>query len=179
MVDFDHGAIVGTVADLVDRLGLESAEVTAVTVTIDETSPLGRTQLTSLDPVAVEVEGGALEDPKRPRRLAAHRVVDVVGRQLLQARDRLDADLGAPALDEEVALAHQVAWDTHTVGRLSRLMGGTDHDPQRQRRLYHFRNRHGFTDAADVAFARLWDAGRLTWGELTDLSDQAHSPQVA
>ena len=41
------------------------------------------------------------------------------------------------------------------MGRLERL--GYDVRP-RSRRLYHFRNRHGFTDVADNAFKRLWAA---------------------
>ena len=49
---------------------------------------------------------------------------------------------------------------------------------QRQRWLYHFRNRHGFTDVADAAFERLWNAPSLTWSEIVALSDGAiaHEP---
>jgi hypothetical protein len=68
-----------------------------------------------------------------------------------------------------VALAHRVAWDVYAVGRLDRL----GHRSQRQRRLYHFRNRHGFTDEADAAFERLWTADGLTWAQITALSDGA------
>ncbi|CAN5740993.1 hypothetical protein BH20ACT2_BH20ACT2_10640 [soil metagenome] len=165
MVQFDHALILATVQRLVDQLGI----VGGVRVEIDETTPLGRAALASLDPLVLSVEGGGIEDPKRPRQAAEHRVVDLIGRLLLQARDRLDADFGAPALSEDIALAHQVAWDVHTLGRLERL----GHPAQRQRRLYHFRNRHGFTDAADEAFERLWSADRLTWVKITDLSDRA------
>ena len=52
------------------------------------------------------------------------------------------------------------------MGRLGRL----GHPVQRQRRLYQFRNRHGFTDAADAAFEQLWEADDLTWARhLADL----------
>jgi hypothetical protein len=61
------------------------------------------------------------------------------------------------------------AWQAYCVGRLHRL----GHRVQRQRRLYHFRNRHGFTDEADAAFDRLWTADALTWSEITALSDGA------
>jgi hypothetical protein len=44
----------------------------------------------------------------------------------------------------------------------------------RQRRLYHFRNRHGFTDVADAVFERVWGADGLSWAELVELSDRAH-----
>jgi hypothetical protein len=55
------------------------------------------------------------------------------------------------------------------VGRLSRL----GHRVQRQRRLYHFRNRHGFTDAADAAFASLWEGEDLTWADIASTSEKA------
>lgn len=170
MVQYDHGLIVATVQRLVDQLGIEGG----VRVEIDETTPLGRSSLASLDPLVLQIEGGGIEDPKRPRQVAEHRVVDVVGRLLLQARDRLDARFGAPPLSDEIALAHQVAWDVHTLGRLARH----GHSAQRQRRLYHFRNRHGFTDAADEAFERLWSADRLTWPKITDLSDRAAAARL-
>jgi hypothetical protein len=48
------------------------------------------------------------------------------------------------------------------VGRLARL----GYPAQRQRRLYHFRNRHGFSDVADAAFDRLWTGDGLTWADI-------------
>ena len=50
---------------------------------------------------------------------------------------------------------------------------GYRHYNNYQRRLYHFRNRHGFTDAADAAFQRLWEAESLTWDEIDALSQSA------
>ena len=55
------------------------------------------------------------------------------------------------------------------MGRFQRL----GYKAQRQRRLYHFRNRHGFTDAADDAFAQLWDGEGLTWAEIDAVSQEA------
>ena len=48
--------------------------------------------------------------------------------------------------------------------------------PQKQRRIYHFRNRHGFTDEADQAFNRLWSADGLTWDELEAICASAGQP---
>ena len=59
----------------------------------------------------------------------------------------------------------------YCVGRLVRL--GYKHHDNRQRRLYHFRSRHGFSDAADSAFERLWTADSLTWPDIKSLSDGA------
>jgi hypothetical protein len=64
-----------------------------------------------------------------------------------------------------------VAWDVYGSARLVRL--GHFHYNQRQRRLYHFRNRHGFTDVADAAFEQLWSGDGLTWDDLVAASDRA------
>jgi hypothetical protein len=98
-------------------------------------------------------------------------VVDVLGHVFHQVRDRLDPAFGAPALDDKLSLPHRAAWDTYALGRLERL----GYEAQRPRRLYHFRNRHGFTDEADATFDKIWSATNLTWERLTVLSDQARS----
>ncbi len=163
LVDFDPAAIAETAEELVGQVGLPAG--LDVRITIDERTPLGRVTVESLEPLVLRIEGGAFEDPKRPRQLSRARVVDVLGLHLFQARDRLDPAFGAPPVDADVPIAHKVAWDTHAMGRVERL----GHPAQRQRRLYHFRNRHGFTDAADAAFDRLWSADRLSWPELVEI----------
>ena len=167
MVDFDAAEIRVLAERLVRETGLP--ESTALEIEVIEKTPLGRVRVESLDPIHISVEGGAFENPQHLRKLSADRVVDVLGVHLFQIRDRLDPAFGGPALGEEIPLAHRVAWDVYAVGRLDRL----GHRSQRQRRLYHFRNRHGFTDEADAAFARLWGAERLTWADITSLSDTA------
>lgn len=172
LVDYDPAAIVAVAERLVGEVGLPPD--LAVVMSIDETTPLARVTLTSLQPLELAVEGGALEDPKRIRQFSAARAADVIGMHLVQARDRLDPAFAAPAVDESLTLAHQVAWDVYAVGRLERL----GYPGQRQRRLYQFRNRHGFTDGADAAFERLWTADGLTWAELTAISDEAAAQRV-
>jgi hypothetical protein len=167
MVEFDADEIRALAEQLAAEAGLP--EGTAVQVDVIEKTPLGRVRVESLDPVRITVEGGAFEDPQRIRHLSRDRVVDVLGVHLLQVADRLDPAFGGPELGEELSLAHRVAWDVYAVGRLARL----GHPTQRQRRLYHFRNRHGFTDAADAAFEQLWGASGLTWVTLTAISDEA------
>src|SRR3546814_5211749 len=73
-----------------------------------------------------------------------------------------------PGVDE-ITLPQSVAWQVHCVGRLGRL----GHRVQRQRRLYQFRTRHGFTDVADAAFEQLWTADRLSWNEIDSISASA------
>jgi len=169
MVEFDHAELTAVATRLFTEIGLP-ASLDAVVEVIEQT-PAARVTIESIDPLHVTVEGGAFEDPRRPRTLGQHRVVDVLGQLFHQVSDRLDPAFGAPALDEKLSLPHQVAWDAYALGRLERL----GYEAQRPRRLYHFRNRHGFTDEADDAFDRLWSATNLTWAGLTALSDAARA----
>lgn len=167
LVLFDAAAIRAVVERLVPDVGLP-ADVD-VSLHVDERVPLGRAEVVSVDPIALEVEGGALEDPKRPRHLSEVTAADVLGRLLLRVRDRRDEAFGDPPPDAELSLAHRAAWDVTCVGRLARA----GYRPQRQRRLYAFRTTHGFTDVADAAFDQLWRADGLTWADIVAISDTA------
>jgi hypothetical protein len=167
LVEFDAGEIRALVEGLAHDIGLPDDLV--IRVEIDETTPLGAAKLASIDPVLLTFESGALEDARRPRRLDPRSSSDVIGRLLFEVRDRRDPAFGEPPPEGAMTLPLSSAWQTYCVGRLHRL----GHRVQRQRRLYHFRNRHGFTDAADVAFARLWDGEGLTWAEIARTSDDA------
>ena len=167
MVFFDAAEIQGIVEKLVAEIGLPSD--LRVTVEIDETTPMGRARVASIDPLLITAESGALEDVKAPRRLSEVGTLDVIGKLLFSVRDRLDPAFGDPPADEELTLQESVAWEVYCVARLGRL----GHTVQRQRRLYQFRNRHGFTDAADAAFDRLWTTEPLTWAEITGISQEA------
>jgi hypothetical protein len=173
MVLFDQPTIVAEVERIAALVGVPAGE--DVQVVVDEAAPIARARLTSVEPLAIEVEGGAFEDPRHPRQLSEAAVADTVGRLLLQGLDRRDPSFGPVPDDADLSLAHRVAWDVYAVGRLVRL----GLDGQRQRRLYAFRNRHGFTDVADDAFARLWDGSGLTWADVTRLSDDALAARPA
>jgi hypothetical protein len=173
MVLFDAAEIRAIVEKLATEVGLPTE--LPITVDIDETTPMGRSLVTSIDPVVLSLESGALEDPKRPRQLDQEGAVDVLGRLLFEVRDRLDPAFGDPPAEDDLTLPESVAWQVYCVGRLGRL----GHRVQRQRRLYHFRNRHGFTDAADEAFDRLWSADALTWADITAISNEARAALAA
>jgi hypothetical protein len=173
MVNFDAARIREIVERLLVDVGLpEDADVT---VNIDERVPLGRAEIVSIDPIVLDIEGGALEHPKLPRQLSDEGTADIVGRLLLNVRDRLDPTFGDVPPDKELTLAHASAWDVYCVGRLVRR----GYRAQRQRRLYAFRNRHGFTDTADAAFDQLWDGVDLTWAQITAISDDAAASRVS
>jgi hypothetical protein len=159
-VTFDAGHIAELTGKIADKIGLP--EDIEIRIEIEEASPLGRTKLLSLDPVTINVEGGAFEDAKRPRQLSDKGVIDVVGRLLFRAKDRLDPAFGDAPDDADLSLQQHTAWDTYAVGRCERAGWA----PQKKRRIYHFRNRHGFTDVADAVFDRLWNADALTWPDI-------------
>jgi hypothetical protein len=162
---------------LVDQLAAEvglPADL-EILVEIDETTPLGNARVASLDPVTLTLESGALEDAKAPRKLDPGGSADVLGRLLFEVRDRLDPAFGAPPAADALTLPQSSAWQAYCVGRLGRL----GHKVQRQRRLYHFRNRHGFTDAADAAFDKLWTSDGLTWADIDAVSEGALAARSA
>ena len=160
LVFFDAGRIAELTGRVADRIGFP--DDLEIRVEVDERIPLGRVKIASLDPITVAVEGGAFEDAKRPRHLSEVNIQDVMGRMLLRVKDRLDPLFqGAPA-DEDLSLQEMVAWTVYSEGRCERLGLPT----QKQRWLYHFRNRHGFSDVADEAFYRLWNADHLGWADI-------------
>ena len=169
MVSYDANEIASIIEELADKIGWPSD--LDVRLEVDESTPLGRATVASIDPLVITVESGALEDPKHPRNLSRTGSADVLGRLMYRVRDRLDPAFGDPPDDDKLTLPQSVAWDAYCVGRLVRL--GFTHYDNRQRRLYHFRNRHGFSDAADDAFERLWTADGLSWSDVTALSDSA------
>jgi len=170
LVKFDASEIKSVAEKLMSAIGLPSD--LDVRIEVDESTPLGRATVASYDdPVVITVESGALEDPKRPRQVSSTGSADVLGRLLFRVKDRRSDGFGEPPADADLTMPQSVAWDVYCIGRLVRL--GFRHYDNRQRRLYHFRNRHGFTDAADEAFERLWTADDLTWSDIVALSDKA------
>jgi len=170
MVDFDAARIAQLTDELAAKVGL-GGDVD-IRIEVDETTPLSRTELVSVDPVLhIRTESGALEDPKRIRQLSDDAVADVLGRQLLRAADRRRDGFGEAPPDEELTVPQRTAWDVYAVGRLFRL----GYPVRRQRWLYAFRNRHGFTDAADDAFEQLWHGEDLAWADIDRLSETTAS----
>jgi hypothetical protein len=165
-VHFDAGVIEQTVTELLDRLAMGGRDVA---IEVDETSPIARVDVHLGDPLRLVVESGAFEDTRRPREMSEEAVAAASGRMLLRVRDRESGQFaGAPA-DDDLSLAEMAAWDSYSAGRLSRA----GYPVNRQRWLYHFRNRHGFTDAADQAFAEIWQSEGLSWDELMAISARA------
>jgi hypothetical protein len=172
LVEYDAQEIVTIVTELVDRVGLGGREVV---IEVDEKTPLGSSAVVSLDPITITVESGGFEDAKHLRHLSRESVEGTVGRHLMRAKDRLDPSFGEPPGDDDIPIAEYTAWDIYAVGRLERL----GFPSQQERRRYHFRIRHGFTDVADRVFDRLWAADALTWADIQAASAEAAAAKPA
>ncbi len=168
MVHFDHDTIEAIARDVAREIGFDTSEKgPAIHIDINERSPMNSVVLSSLDPIVVAIASGAFENPKRIRHLDPEACRESIGRPLFEAFDRLRASFGAPELGTALTVAHHAAWATHALGRLSRRGGRS----QQQRRRYQFRVHHGFTDAADAAFAWLWNTDETTFAEIIHRSD--------
>jgi len=170
-VDYDPATIADLAAGAL-ALVPELPETLDLEIDVDEDAATSRFSIASLDPLVLAVDSGAFEDYKRPRELGELATSIAITRLLLEVVDRLDPGFGAPELDDDVSQAHTQAWDVNLYARVGRL-GLRLHQP---RFRYNFRNRHGFTDAADRVFDQLWVADGLTWVRITELSDRALAP---
>ncbi|MCE9621742.1 MAG: hypothetical protein K8R99_05285 [Actinomycetia bacterium] len=170
-VAFDNALIRKVGESLVTTLGIDRP----VHVIVDESTPLGRIRAEIADTVTVTVESGSFEDSKRPRQQSEIATTINLGRILLRVSDRLHGGFADAPPDDDLSLAQMAAWETYCAGRLSRL----ELRINRQRWLYNFRNRHGFSDAADAAFDQLWAADSLTWPQLRSISSSASADLAA
>ena len=96
------------------------------------------------------MSGGNLEDTHRTRQFSEPAARRDLTQMLLRANDRLSEGFASAPPDPDLTLAERVAWDVYAHTRAGRLQ-------------------HGFSDAADASFDRLWDAQSLTWDGLREI----------
>jgi hypothetical protein len=173
LVKFDAARIAEITSKLAGEVGLPDDAV--VEIDVDEMTPGVRVRTESLDPVRLHIEGGAIEDSTAPRTLSDRLAADVIGRLLFRAADRRTPAFADAPADDDLDLAQRAAWDTYCMGRLDRL----GYDVRKPRRLYHFRNRHGFHDVADQAFERLWTADGVTWADIAAVCAETAEARAA
>lgn len=170
LVLFEADRITAAGQDIASRVGIDED----IHIEVDEPSALGRSRVQSVDPIVLWAQGGAFEDPKNPRHLSERNLTEALGRLMFRVKDRRDPGFsGAPA-DADLSLQQQTAWDAYCLGRLARL----GYDVAKPRRLYHFRNRHGFTDVADAAFERLWTADGLSWSDIESVCTETEAARA-
>ncbi|NCG40048.1 MAG: hypothetical protein GWP30_03555 [Actinobacteria bacterium] len=164
MVFFDAEKIVNLASEVAEKLGLGNEQIK---LRIDETSSMGRSRVESYEPIILATDGGAFENTQRPRYLGETRTSETIARLLMRIIDRRSPEFANAPEDDLLDLPLRVAWDTYTAGRLN-LVGLST---QMKRRQYQFRNRHGFSDAADEAFTYLWESpNKLAWADIERIS---------
>ena len=162
IVDYDAERIAAVVADVATLVGLP--DDVRIEIAVDEQNPFGKTSADVAGrSVTIFVEGGAFEDPQALRQFSELNTRLVLGRLLYRVADRLDPAFGDPPSDSDLTPAEHTAWDAYAVGRYARRAGV---DGGRGRRRYAYRLRHGFSDAADRSFDRLWAGSGLTWADI-------------
>ncbi|MGQ0824869.1 MAG: hypothetical protein ACT4OX_07575 [Actinomycetota bacterium] len=114
---------------------------------------------------ALWISGANFEDNKRPRTFSADQARRDLTLMLLRAGDRLSDDYADAPPDNELTRGERSAWDAYAVGRAERLGLPVRHQAQ----LYDFRLQHGFSDVADVAFERCWNAASMTFAGLREI----------
>jgi len=165
LVDFDADMICREADDIAALLGIDDR---AIVVNVDESTFLARVAVTvDQGTIRIDAESGAFEDTKRPRQQSADIMRLTLAKALLRARDRLDGSFAEAPADEDLTVSERAAWSAYVGARLARL--GFPIVEQRFR--YDFRNRHGFTDATDAVFERLWSVDDLDWAALRALSE--------
>ena len=165
IVHYDPERIAAAVTEVAALAGLP--DDARIEVTVDEQNPFGKaTTMVDGRSVTILVEGGAFEDPQQLRHFSEANARLVLGRLLFRVADRLDPAFGDPPPDPDLTPAEHTAWDAYAVGRYARRAGV---DGGRDRRRYAFRIRHGFSDASDRAFDRLWQGSDLTWADIQGL----------
>lgn len=171
LVEFEAAAIAEVAAEMLVKVGFP--DDMPLRVEVDESTPLGRAWVVEADPAVLKVESGGIEHNHQPRQFSAEAAAPLFGRLLFRLRDRLDPAFGDAPTDDDLSLALSAAWDVYAVGRVARL----GYDSQRQRRLYQFRVRHGFTDVVDAVFDELWTSDGLSWADIERLSAAAGADQ--
>lgn len=164
-VEYQLDQIVTVAEEVRSRIGAGSALADAdIELLIDEDQPTARMSITSLDPIVFALDSGAFEDTRKPREFGVEIASVSLASLLIEYLDRTSEAFGAPGLGEPADLADKVAWSVYTHARVARA-GYRIHKPKH---LYNFRNRHGFSDAADQAFEVLWAGVDLTYEQILD-----------
>jgi hypothetical protein len=166
LVPYDVEEITALIEEAAALAGISSGVDIALTVDEELFAPLTGHMSDVVDGrVVLWISGGNFEDNKRPCHFSADQARVDLSVMMLRAHDRLSDDFAAAPPDAQLSRGERAAWDTYAVGRARRL----GLDMRRPKQLYDFRLQHGFTDVADAAFERCWDAERITWEGIREI----------
>ncbi len=166
LVPYDVEEITALLEEAAALAGISSGVDISLTVDEELFAPLTGHMSDVVDGrVVLWISGGNFEDNKRPCHFSADQARVDLSVMMLRAKDRLSDDFAAAPPDAQLSRGERAAWDTYAVGRAGRL----GLDMRRPRQLYDFRLQHGFTDVADAAFERCWEAEHVTWEGIREI----------
>jgi hypothetical protein len=166
LVPFDAAEIAALVEDVAAAVEFPLGVDIAVEVDEELFPPLTGHMSDVVDGNAVLwVSAANLEDTRRRRTFAPESARPDLAVMLLRAEDRLSDDFAGAPPDREMERGERAAWDIYAAGRARRL----GFNIRRQRELYAFRLQHGFTDVADAAFERCWNAPTMTYAGIQEI----------
>jgi hypothetical protein len=166
LVPYDVGEIRSLLEDAAALAEIPPGVDIALTVDEELFAPLTGNMSDVVDGrVVLWISGANFEDSRRPLHFSVEQARLDLAVMMLRAKDRLSEEFAEAPPDSQLSRGERAAWDTYAVGRAYRL-GLAVRQP---RQLYDFRLQHGFTDVADAAFTRCWDADRLTWAAVREI----------
>jgi hypothetical protein len=166
VVAYEAPVIAGLAEEAAALIGFPPAVEIDLEVDEDLPHPLVGTASDVVDGRAMLwISGGNLEDTHRNRQFSEPNAKLELTQMLLRANDRLSEGFAGAPPDIDLTFAQRIAWDVYAHARAGRVGLPTRTDRMR----YDFRLQHGFTDAADAAFDRLWNAPTLTWNGLLEV----------
>lgn len=166
LIPFDAAEIAALVEDVAALIDFPPG--VAIDLTVDEElfPPLTGHMTDVIDGrAALWISAANLEDTRQPRTFAPDQSRADLTVMLLRAKDRLSDDFADAPPDRELSRGERVAWDVYAIGRAQRL----GLPVRRQRELYDFRLQHGFTDLADAAFDRCWNAPSMSFAGIREI----------
>jgi hypothetical protein len=166
LIPFDAPTIASLLEDVAAQVEFPPAVEIALEVDEELFPPLTGHMADVVDGrAALWISAANLEDTRSPRTFAPEQARTDFAVMLLRAKDRLSADFADAPGDRELSRGERVAWDVYAIGRSERLGLAV----RRQRELYDFRLQHGFTDVADAAFERCWNAPTMTYAGIREI----------
>jgi hypothetical protein len=166
LIKYDAGEIAGIAEDVAAVAGIASNIDIQIDVDEELFAPLvGHFSDVVDGKVVIWISGGNFEDSRAPTHFSATQAKRDLTLAMLRAHDRLTDDFKNAPPDRELSRGERAAWDAYTNGRATRI----GISARRQASLYEFRLQHGFTDVADAAFDRLWDAPSMTWDGIREI----------
>ena len=166
LIAYDGNEIAKIAEDVASLVGVAPGVDIAIEVDEELFAPLvGHTSDVVGGVIRIWISGGNFEDNRLPRTFSERQARRDLTLALLRANDRLQDDFAAAPPDGSLSRGERAAWDVYATGRAQRLGAPVRH----QASLYEFRLQHGFTDIADAAFDRLWEAPSMTWDGIREV----------